>query len=92
MVVVKKPLWHLPALWRERLWQEIVNKAKRDELGAALQRVSVVPTELGLELEFWFQDCSIGEAARCVSAALRDAAASIDGTTATDAGETHSLE
>src|SRR5262245_5063834 len=78
-VAVRLSLAHLPVSSRDRVWQEVVKKADRDELCSALQRVYVLRRNAEIELEFWFQNCSSEAASLVIANAVRDAALLVAG-------------
>ena len=78
-VAVRISLAHFPVGSRDRVWQEVVKKADRDELCPALQRVYILRRNAEIELEFWFRSCSSDAARLVVANAVRDAALLVEG-------------
>ena len=77
--MVRKALGHLPPHWQDQVLQTIVTKAERGELSVNLWRIHARQSDLGLELEFLFKECTELEASQCAAAAIRDAAAASAG-------------
>jgi hypothetical protein len=67
----------VPPERRDRLWQEIVDKAEQGQLTPTIDRIYIICSRCDFELEFWFVGCNESEAEQHVCVILRDSAPSI---------------